>query len=96
LALAWFISFPTTDGLLFVAVDAPMRTTEINDFRFVDGTESSCDFDSLVEEAMKLSPKEKKLTFSPKEKKTYSAWHASCKVAIHQRMSKPRAKYLAC
>jgi hypothetical protein len=37
-----------------------MRTTKINNFRFVDGTESSCDFDSLVEEAIKLSPKEKK------------------------------------
>jgi hypothetical protein len=44
--------------------DARMKTTEINDLLFVDGTESSCDFDSLVEEAMKLSPE---------EKKTYSA-----------------------
>jgi len=51
------------DCFLFVAVDAPIRTTEINDFRFVDGTESSCDFDSLVEEAMKLSRKEKKIYF---------------------------------
>ena len=68
MALAWFISFPTTDGFLFVAVDAPMRTTESNDFRFVDGTESSCNFDSLVEEAMKFSPKEKKIySLSEKE-----------------------------
>jgi len=67
--------------------DSRMRTTEISDFLFVDGIESTGDIDNLVEEAMKLSPK---------EKKTYSAWHASCKAVIHQRISKPCAKYLAC
>jgi hypothetical protein len=39
-----------------------MRTTEINNFFFVHGTESSCDFDSPDEEAMKLS-----LNFSERE-----------------------------